>query len=144
MQAERKHVAVVVDEYGGTAGLVTIEDVLEEIVGEITDEYDVARVDVERLPDGSVRVSSRYPVDDLEEITGVAVDDDDVDSVGGLMAKHLGRVPIAGSVVEVDGLRFEAEAPAGRRNRIGTVLVSRLEPAAEDEIVQSYSEHHAG
>jgi CBS domain containing-hemolysin-like protein len=60
------------------------------------------------------------------------------------MAKHLGRVPIAGSVVEVDGLRFEAEAPAGRRNRIGTVLVSRLEPAAEDEIVQSYSEHHAG
>jgi CBS domain containing-hemolysin-like protein len=144
MQAERKHVAVVVDEYGGTAGLVTIEDVLEEIVGEITDEYDVARVDMERLPDGSVRVSSRYPVDDLEEITGVAVDDDDVDSVGGLMAKHLGRVPIAGSVVEVDGLRFEAEAPAGRRNRIGTVLVSRREPAAEDEIVQSYSEHHAG
>ena len=144
MQAERKHVAVVVDEYGGTAGLVTIEDVLEEIVGEITDEYDVARVDVERLTNGSTRVSSRYPVDDLEEITGVAVDDDDVDSVGGLMAKHLGRVPIAGSVVEVDGLRFEAEAPAGRRNRIGTVLVTRLEPVVEDASVDSYSEHHAG
>jgi len=128
MQAERKHVAVVVDEYGGTAGLVTIEDVLEEIVGEITDEYDEAEVEVERLSNGSMRVSSRFPVDDLEEITGIAIDDDDVDSVGGLMAKHLGRVPIAGSVVECDGLRFEAEAPLGRRNRIGAVLISRIEP----------------
>ncbi|HVH93467.1 MAG TPA: hemolysin family protein, partial [Nocardioidaceae bacterium] len=144
MQAKRTHVAVVVDEYGGTAGLITIEDVLEEIVGEITDEYDVARVDVEHLANGSTRVSSRYPVDDLEEICGVSVEDDDVDSVGGLMAKHLGRVPIAGSVVEAHGLRFEAEAPAGRRNRIGTVLVSRLEPAAQDEHVEPYSEHHAG
>jgi CBS domain containing-hemolysin-like protein len=148
MQAERKHVAVVVDEYGGTAGLVTIEDVLEEIVGEITDEYDVARVDVELLADGGARVSSRYPVDDLREVTGVAVEDDDVDTVGGLMAKHLGRVPIAGSVVEVHGLRFEAETPAGRRNRIGTVLVSRMQPAdesdAEGRDADSYSEHHAG
>jgi CBS domain containing-hemolysin-like protein len=144
MQAERKHVGVVVDEYGGTAGLVTIEDVLEEIVGEITDEYDVARVDVEQLANGSTRVSSRYPVDDLEEICGVAVDDDDVDSVGGLMAKHLGRVPIAGSVVEAHGLRFEAEAPTGRRNRIGTVLVSRLETDDEREDEASYPEHHAG
>jgi CBS domain containing-hemolysin-like protein len=145
MQAERKHVAVVVDEYGGTAGLVTIEDVLEEIVGEITDEYDVARVDVEHLQDGSTRVSSRYPVDDLEDITGVSVEDDDVDSVGGLMAKHLGRVPIAGSVVEVHGLRFEAEAPAGRRNRIGAVLVSKLEPVVEGPAEEEpYAEHHAG
>jgi CBS domain containing-hemolysin-like protein len=144
MQAERKHVGVVVDEYGGTAGLVTIEDVLEEIVGEITDEYDVARVDVEALEDGRTRVSSRYPVDDLEDITGVAVEDDDVDSVGGLMAKHLGRVPIAGSVVEVHGLRFEAEAPAGRRNRIGAVLVGRLEPVHETPAVEPYPEHHAG
>jgi CBS domain containing-hemolysin-like protein len=148
MQAERKHVAVVVDEYGGTAGLVTIEDVLEEIVGEITDEYDVAQVDVEQLEDGSARVSSRYPIDDLREVSGVAVEDDDVDTVGGLMAKHLGRVPIAGSVVEVNGLRFEAETPAGRRNRIGTVLVTRLaedeEPDAEGRDADSYSEHHAG
>jgi CBS domain containing-hemolysin-like protein len=144
MQANRQHVAVVVDEYGGTAGLITIEDVLEEIVGEITDEYDVARVDVERLANGATRVSSRYPVDDLEEISGVAVEDDDVDSVGGLMAKHLGRVPIAGSVVEVHGLRFEAEAPSGRRNRIGTVLVSRLEPAHEEPAEEPYPEHHAG
>jgi CBS domain containing-hemolysin-like protein len=144
MQAERKHVAVVVDEYGGTAGLVTIEDVLEEIVGEITDEYDVAHVDVERLADGRTRVSSRYPIDDLRDIAGVVVEDDDVDTVGGLMAKHLGRVPIAGSVVEAHGLRFEAETPAGRRNRIGTVLVGSLQPGAEPARDESYSEHHAG
>jgi CBS domain containing-hemolysin-like protein len=148
MQAERKHIAVVVDEYGGTAGLVTIEDVLEEIVGEITDEYDVARVDVERLSSGAVRVSSRFQVDDLEDVCGVSVEDDDVDSVGGLMAKHLGRVPIAGSVVEAHGLRFEAEAPSGRRNRMGTVLNTRLEPAADEDEAEPYTEsypgHHAG
>ncbi|GAB2748057.1 hemolysin family protein [Nocardioides pakistanensis] len=131
MQAQRKHVAVVVDEYGGTAGLVTIEDVLEEIVGEITDEYDEARVDVERLANGATRVSSRYPVDDLDDLCGVPIDDDDVDTVGGLMAKYLGRVPIPGSVVEVEGLRFEAEAPTGRRNRIGTVLITRVETPGE-------------
>jgi len=144
MQAQRKHIAVVVDEYGGTAGLVTIEDVLEEIVGEITDEYDEARVDVERLDNGSTRVSSRYPVDDLEEVCGIAIDDDDVDTVGGLMAKHLGRVPIPGSVIEAHGLRFEAEAPSGRRNRIGTVLISHIEPVAEQERDEDYPDSHAG
>ncbi|MBI2243666.1 MAG: HlyC/CorC family transporter [Nocardioides sp.] len=98
MQAMRQHIAVVVDEYGGTAGLVTIEDVLEEIVGEITDEYDEATVEVESLDDDAVRVSSRYPIDDLDELFGFAVEEEDIDSVGGLMAKHLGRVPIPGSV----------------------------------------------
>ncbi len=142
MQAERKHVAVVVDEYGGTAGLVTIEDVLEEIVGEITDEYDVEHIDVEHLANGSTRVSSRYPVDDIEHICGVAIEDDDVDTVGGLMAKHLGRVPIAGSVIEAHGLRFEAEAPSGRRNRIGTVLISRAEPVHPLSDDESYSDNH--
>jgi CBS domain containing-hemolysin-like protein len=144
MQAKRKHVAVVVDEYGGTAGLVTIEDVLEEIVGEITDEYDEAQVDVEQLSGGATRVSSRYPVDDLEEICGVAIDDDDVDTVGGLMAKHLGRVPIPGSVIEAHGLRFEAEAPSGRRNRIGTVLISPVETAAMSQDEESYPDSHTG
>ncbi len=142
MQAKRKHVAVVVDEYGGTAGLVTIEDVLEEIVGEITDEYDVAQVEVERLANGSTRVSSRFPVDDLDDLCGVPIDDDDVDTVGGLMAKHLGRVPIPGSVVEVEGLRFEAEAPAGRRNRIGTVLITHVEPPLEASDTE-YTDTHA-
>src|SRR4051795_510290 len=144
MQAERKHVAVVVDEYGGTAGLVTIEDVLEEIVGEITDEYDVAQVEVEHLDDGRTRVSSRYPVDDLQEVCGVRIDDDDVDTVGGLMAKHLGRVPIAGSVVNAHGLRFEAETAAGRRNRIGTVVISHLEPGEEQVTDEAYPGSHAG
>ncbi|RYU09383.1 hemolysin family protein [Nocardioides iriomotensis] len=143
MQTERKHVAVVVDEYGGTAGLVTIEDVLEEIVGEITDEYDVEQTDVEHLANGSTRVSSRFAVDDLEHVCGVAVEDDDVDTVGGLLAKHLGRVPIAGSVVELHGLRFEAEGPAGRRNRIGTVLVTRLEAEPERHGDESYPDSHA-
>ncbi|GAA1478944.1 hemolysin family protein [Nocardioides aestuarii] len=135
MQAMRQHVAVVVDEYGGTAGLVTIEDVLEEIVGEITDEYDEEEVEVEVLEDGSTRVSSRYPVDDLDELFGFDVEEEDVDSVGGLMAKHLGRVPIPGSAVEAHGLRFEAEQVAGRRNRVGTVLIRRTahDPVEEND-----------
>jgi CBS domain containing-hemolysin-like protein len=126
MQASRQHIAVVVDEYGGTAGLVTIEDLLEEIVGEITDEYDAEQVETESLDDGSVRVSSRFPIDDLDEVVGIHVEDEDVDSVLGLMAKHLGRVPIPGSHVEAHGLRFVAEAATGRRNKIESVLVSRL------------------
>jgi CBS domain containing-hemolysin-like protein len=130
MQQSRKHVAVVVDEYGGTAGLVTIEDILEEIVGEITDEFDRGETPIERLPDGSTRVSSRFPVDDLEEAVGVEIDDDEIDSVGGLMAKHLGKVPIPGSTVEVAGLVFRAEEAKGRRNRIGTVLITPVARAA--------------
>ena len=132
MQADRQHIAVVVDEYGGTAGLVTIEDILEEIVGEITDEYDEEEIEVQVLASGTTRVSSRYPIDDLDELFGFDVEEEDVDSVGGLMAKHLGRVPIPGSHVEAHGLRFEAEGTTGRRNKIDTVLISRVatEPAA--------------
>ncbi len=147
MQAERRHVAVVVDEYGGTAGLVTIEDILEEIVGEITDEYDKAESEVEHLSGGSLRVSSRFMVDDLDDLCGVAIDDDDVDTLGGLMAKHLGRVPIPGSVIETEGLRFEAEGLSGRRNRISTVVITPTEPArrgqedADDE--RTTSDHLA-
>jgi CBS domain containing-hemolysin-like protein len=132
MQANRQHIAVVVDEYGGTAGLITIEDLLEEIVGEITDEFDEEEIEVEVLPSGTARVSSRYPIDDLDEIFGERVEEEDVDSVGGLMAKHLGRVPIPGSHVEAHGLRFEAEGTAGRRNKIGTVLISRVEVVADE------------
>jgi CBS domain containing-hemolysin-like protein len=132
MQARRQHLAIVVDEYGGTAGLVTIEDLLEEIVGEITDEYDQEEIETEELDDGSVRVSSRYPVDDLDELFGFDVEEEDVDSVGGLMAKHLGLVPIPGSQVVAHGLRFTAEDTAGRRNKIGTVRIARVEPDAGD------------
>jgi CBS domain containing-hemolysin-like protein len=131
MQARRQHIAVVVDEYGGTAGLVTIEDLLEEIVGEITDEYDVDEIQTEVLEDGSMRVSSRYPVDDLDELFGFDVEEEDVDSVGGLMAKHLGLVPIPGSQVVAHGLRFTAEDTAGRRNKIGTVRITRVEPTRD-------------
>ena len=96
MQAQRIHVAIVIDEYGGTAGLVTIEDILEEIVGEITDEYDREPPPVEWLGDGTARVTARLPVDDLGELFGVSVDAEDVETVGGLLAQALGRVPIAG------------------------------------------------
>jgi CBS domain containing-hemolysin-like protein len=130
MQAQRTHVAVVVDEYGGTAGVVTIEDVLEEIVGEITDEYDTEDVPVQQLEDGAMRVSSRLHVDELGELFGIELSDDDVDSVGGLMAKQLGRVPIPDAEVEVGGLRLVAEGPAGRRNQVGTIVVTRA-PAPE-------------
>ncbi|RNL78879.1 hemolysin family protein [Nocardioides marmorisolisilvae] len=135
MQASRKHVAVVVDEYGGTAGLVTIEDILEEIVGEITDEFDQNEVPVETLEDGSVRVPARFPVDDLDELLEAVeiAEDEDYDSVGGLLAKHLGKVPIPGSSVEVAGLRFTAEEAKGRRNKIGTVLITPIVVEPEPE-----------
>ena len=129
MQARRTHVAIVVDEYGGTAGLVTIEDLLEEIVGEITDEYDVDPDEVEQLAAGGVRVSARFPIDDLAELFRVPIDDEDVETVGGLMAKHLGRVPIPGAEVVFGGLRFRAESPAGRRNKVVTVVVTPDLPA---------------
>jgi len=127
MQAQQTHVAIVVDEYGGTAGLVTIEDVLEEIVGEITDEYDVETALVEELPDGALRVSARLHVDELAERLGIELEDDDVDTVGGLLAKQLGRVPIPGAQVWVQGIEITAEETQGRRNRVGTLLVRQVE-----------------
>jgi CBS domain containing-hemolysin-like protein len=133
MQAERTHMAIVVDEYGGTAGLITIEDILEEIVGEITDEYDVERPPVERLDDGNVRVTARLPVEDLGELFGVQIPVDDVETVGGLLAQALGRVPIPGAAATVAGLNLQAEGTTGRRNRIDTVLVSRPVAAEHHE-----------
>jgi len=126
MQAGHIHLAVVIDEYGGTAGLVTIEDILEEIVGEIADEYDVERPSVERLSSDSARVTARLGVDELGELFGVDLEDDDVETVVGLMAKRLGRVPIPGAQIELEGLRLVAESAEGRRRRVGTVLVKRL------------------
>src|SRR4051812_35321906 len=134
MQAQRIHIAIVVDEYGGFAGLVTIEDILEEIVGEIADEHDqVQRPPVEELPDGSMRVTARLPVEDLAELFDVELpEDDDVETVGGLLARALGRVPIEGASAEVGGLRLVAESRGGRRNQIDTLLVCRVpEPGAD-------------
>jgi CBS domain containing-hemolysin-like protein len=149
MQKDRNHVAVVIDEYGGTAGIVTIEDILEEIVGEITDEYDRELPPVTDLGDGTYRVTARLGLGDLGELYGIDLQDEDVETVGGLLAKSLGRVPIAGATAEVDvaehtaapdaepdprALRLTAESPAGRRNRIVTVLVEPIrEPAAKPE-----------
>ena len=129
MQAQRNHVAIVIDEYGGTAGLVTIEDILEEIVGEITDEYDNEQPPVEWLSDHSARVTARLSVTELGELFGVNLDDLDVETVAGLLAHQLGRVPIAGSTATVRGLRLTAENLAGRRNKIVAVLVERVEDA---------------
>ena len=131
MQRDQTHVAIVVDEYGGTAGLVTIEDVLEEIVGEITDEYDREDAAVEPLDDGSVRVRSNLHVDELGELFGLELDDEDVDTVGGLLSKALGRVPIPGAQAVVEGLELTAERPAGRRHRIATVVVRDVREAED-------------
>ncbi len=129
MQARHVHLAIVIDEYGGTAGLVTIEDILEEIVGEIADEYDRERPPVEWLPDGSARVSARLSVEELSGLFGVGIAAEDVETVGGLLGHLLGKVPIAGSEATVAGLRLTAENLTGRRNRIGTVTVRRVEAA---------------
>jgi CBS domain containing-hemolysin-like protein len=133
MQARQSHVAIVIDEYGGTAGLATIEDILEEIVGEIADEYDQEQPTVEWLTEGTTaRVTSRLPVDELGALFGVTIEADDVETVAGLLAQAIGRVPIAGSVGTVAGLRLTAENLAGRRNRIGTVLVERVGAKRDD------------
>jgi hypothetical protein len=128
MQAARVHLVMVVDEYGGTAGLVTIEDILEEIVGEIADEHDTEAPEVSEVSEGAFRVSSRMDVDDFAELVEIDVVgvDEGVETVLGLMAKRLGRVPIPGARVEVDGWLLVAELGAGRRNRIATVLATRI------------------
>ncbi|KRF31161.1 hemolysin family protein [Yonghaparkia sp. Soil809] len=123
LQVESNHLALVVDEYGGIAGLVTMEDLIEELVGEISDEYDREISTSDQLDDDRFRVSARMPVDELGDLFGIELDDDDVDSVGGLLTKHLGRLPVAGSTVTVDGVVLTAERTEGRRKRVVTVLV---------------------
>jgi CBS domain containing-hemolysin-like protein len=109
MQTEKFHMAIVVDEYGGTAGLVTMEDLLEEIVGEITDEYDVDEPAVERMANGALRVPGRTSIDDVNELLDVDLPQEEWDTVGGLVFNTLGHVPIEGECVNVDGLEFCAE-----------------------------------
>ncbi|MCE9517297.1 MAG: hemolysin family protein [Mycobacterium sp.] len=131
MQGDRIHMALLVDEYGATAGLVTIEDVLEEIVGEIADEYDTDEVaPVENLGDKVFRVSARLPIEDVGELYDIEFNEDlDVDTIGGLVAFELGRVPLPGAEVKSHGLRLRAEGGRDHRGRlrIGTVLVQRAE-----------------
>ncbi|SER64434.1 hemolysin family protein [Actinokineospora terrae] len=138
MQVSKNHIAIAVDEYGGTAGLLTIEDILEEIVGEITDESDTDdRPPVEHLDDGAVRVSSRLPVEDLGALFGLRLEGQDVETVGGLLAQRLGRVPLPGAEAEITGLRFRAEGGKDNRGRVRITSVvvrpiERPEPADVD------------
>lgn len=125
MQVSASHMAMVVDEFGGIAGLVTIEDALEEIVGELTDEHDRAAPEVEAMGDGRFRVPARLPLDELGELFGVEIDDDDVDTAGGLLAKALGKVPLAGSSGTVAGLVLTADRVEGRRRQVATLVVGR-------------------
>jgi CBS domain containing-hemolysin-like protein len=125
MQVESNHLAMVVDEYGGIAGLVTLEDLIEELVGDISDEYDREVALIEELADGRYRVSARLAVDELGELFGIELDDDEVDSVGGLVGKELGRLPESGDQVMVSGLVLVAERTEGRRKRLSTVLAER-------------------
>ena len=146
MQRGQFHFAVVIDEYGGTAGLVTIEDILEEIVGEIADEYDREPPGVEQLADGTTRVPATMHVDDLAELFDVTIEEEEVDTVGGLLGKTIGLVPIPGSHGEVAGLLLTAERMAGRRHRIATVIVQRLDeqnhPEGEDRATAPASDPH--
>jgi CBS domain containing-hemolysin-like protein len=133
LQKESTHVAIVIDEYGGTAGLVTLEDLIEEIVGEIVDEYDAAAEEAVDLGDGSYRVSARMSIDDLGELFDIDLEDDEVDTVGGLLAKALGQVPIVGSAVEVDGVSLRADRLEGRRNRVSHIIAAAI-PKEETDL----------
>ena len=125
MQTNSRHIAIIIDEYGGVAGLATMEDVIEEIVGDISDEYDRDVPDVERLEDGSLRVSSRLPLFELGELFELDLEDEDVDSVGGLLTKELGKLPKRGDRVVISGLSLTADRIEARRKHLVTVLVSK-------------------
>ena len=134
-QRKKVHIAIVLDEYGGTAGLVTIEDLLEEIVGEIQDEYDVEEPMIVRLSEVELRIDGRVDVDELADLFDMSIeleDEDEYDTVGGLVFHRIGRVPVPGDQIEVDGLRLTVETTDGRR--VGKVLVVRERPAPDDDV----------
>jgi CBS domain containing-hemolysin-like protein len=134
-QRRKVHIAIVLDEYGGTAGLLTIEDLLEEIVGEIQDEYDVEEPLLVKLSDDEARVDGRAAVDDLLDLFDlenvVLEDEAEYDTVGGLVYHRIGGIPSPGDEVRVDGLRLTVETTDGRR--VGKVLVARERPSEEGE-----------
>jgi Mg2+/Co2+ transporter CorC len=131
MQSNATHIAIVIDEYGGVAGLVTLEDVIEELVGEIADEYDEGEEDLVELEDGGYRVAARYSLIDLGELFEIELDDEDVDSVGGLLAKELGRLPMRDDEITFSGLKFKADRIEGRRKRLVSVVVHRDQNLAD-------------
>ena len=128
MQRDQIHLAIVVDEYGGTAGIITIEDILEEIVGEIADEFDDGVEAFTWISDGKARAKATLHIEDLADELGIEIskeDFEDVDTIGGLMAQKLGRVPIAGSTITVGQYLITSERPIGRRRRISSVLIEK-------------------
>ncbi len=131
MQQSSRHIAIIIDEYGGVAGLVTMEDVIEEIVGDIADEYDREVADVEKLSDGRYRVNARYSLFELGELFDLELEDEDVDSVGGLLTKCLGKLAKAGDRATISGLNISADRIEGRRKRLITVLVGRDQDLAD-------------
>jgi CBS domain containing-hemolysin-like protein len=135
MRKRKSHMVIVIDEYGGTAGLVTLEDLLEEIVGEIADEYDREEPNVEPLPDGDYRVNARLGVDEVNELLDVNLPATEWDSIGGLLFNLVGGVPREGQEVEFQGLRLRAERVQGRR--IGRVRIHRLLPPEAPEDITS-------
>ena len=132
MQTGRFHMALAVDEYGGTAGLVTMEDLLEEVVGELTDEHDPELPEVVEVTPGTYRVPARLALDELGELFDLEIDDDDVDTAGGLLTKAIGRVPLPGAAGDIQGVHLLAEEAAGRRRQVSTILASRT-PAPEED-----------
>lgn len=132
MQTGRFHMALAVDEYGGTAGLVTMEDLLEEVVGELTDEHDPELPEVVEVAPGTYRVPARLALDELGELFDLEIDDDDVDTVGGLLTKAIGRVPLPGAAGDTQGVHLQAEEATGRRRQVSTILASRTPVPEED------------
>jgi CBS domain containing-hemolysin-like protein len=132
MKRDAVHVCLVIDEHGGISGLVTLEDLIEELVGEISDEYDQVSAEVVDLGEGRYRVSARLPLEDVGDLFGIELEDEDVDSIGGLLGKALGQVPQPGATAIVDGVLLTGGASRGRGRGIATVFVERA-PTAPDE-----------
>jgi CBS domain containing-hemolysin-like protein len=135
MQRDQIHLAIVVDEYGGTAGIITIEDIIEEIVGEIADEYDDGVESFIWLSEVKARAKASIHIEDLAEELKIKINEEDyegIDTIGGLMAQKLGRVPIAGSTITIEGWSITSERPIGRRRRISSVMIEKVEEVGED------------
>lgn len=137
MQREANHLAIVIDEYGGISGLVTMEDLIEELVGEISDEHDREEREVTPTSDGGFIISARLPVDRLGELFGIELEDDEVDSVGGLVTKHLGRLAEVGDSVTLHGIHMTAATMQRRRRRIMSVEVRWVGEEGEGAISDS-------
>ena len=136
MQRDQIHLAIVVDEYGGTAGIITIEDIIEEIVGEIADEFDDGVEAFTWINDDKARAKATLHIEDLADELKVEIDKEDfedVDTIGGLMAQKLGRVPIAGSTISMAGWSITSERPLGRRRKISSVIIERIKDGEVDE-----------